>query len=653
MNLITIDFETHYSADYSLSKMSPLSYVRDPRFQLISCAIKVNSNPTAVVFGATNIHRAFDSLRSRVEAGILLGHNMSGFDSYICAYVLGLRPKLWACTAAMARPLHAKTVGVSLAKLVQHYAADLQAMGVAQVKDSTALVQTRGKRLEDFTAEELAAMKVYNRNDTDQCWALFQLLRKHYSSAELWQIDMLTRMRTEPQFALDTALLNSALEKERYQKRERLIALGAVLNVPDTIAPGEDTIEWVRSELASAPKFSALLQSLDVEVPTKASPTNPENTIPALSKTDEEFLALQEHPDPLVSAAAQARLSVKSTLLETRIEKFLQAGENAGGLLPVPLSYCGADTTGRDSGQEYNCQNLPRINPQAPRNSDALRLSLAAPPGKTVIVADQSGIELRVNHFLWQEPASMTLYQNSPDKADLYRAFAAIRFNKDADAIDKTERQFGKICQLGLGFGAGWGTFQRIAKIMGGLALDDEQAQDAVATWRGAYTRIVGGWRTCGEAIKAVSMGGEMTVDNWGHVTTTSEGLHLPSGRVIRYPHLREEDDGTWPDGRSKKSWFYGDGRHKARLTGPKVTENIVQALARDSVFDCTLEFYKRTGLRPALRVHDELVYVVDTPNAQELLDELQRIMRTPPAWWPELVVWSEGDTAPTYGAAK
>ena len=78
-----------------------------------------------------------------------------------------------------------------------------------------------------------------------------------------------------------------------------------------------------------------------------------------------------------------------------------------------------------------------------------------------------------------------------------------------------------------------------------------------------------------------------------------------------------------------------------------------MQALARDSVFDATLEFFKLTGLRPALRVHDELVYVVPTPQANTLLDKLQGVLRTPPTWWPELVVWSEGGIGLTYGAAK
>lgn len=645
MRITTVDFETHFSQDYSLSKMSPLEYVMDARFELISCAIKVDDYPTDVFFGEADIRRAFASIESTLAGGLLIGHNLSGFDAYVAAYRLGLRPRMWGCTMAMARPLHAKTCGLSLAKLVEHYG-----LGV---KDNTALINTRGKRLADFTQQELDDMRDYNRADTDQCKALFDKLKGHYSAAELWQIDATVRMRTEPKFELDMALLERTAAEEAERKTTGLKRLAALLEL-DT-----DDVDAIKTEFASAPRFASLLESLGVEVPTKPSPTDPERTIPALAKTDEAFLALQEHPNELVAAAAMARLDVKSTLLETRIQKFLTAGRLAGGRLPISLRYCGADTTGRDSGEDGNPQNLPRVNPSNPQPTDALRMSLRAPDGKLIIVADQSGIELRVNHFLWRVVSSMALYMKSPDKADLYRAFAGDLFNKDPKDIDKDERQVGKVAQLGLGFGAAAATFQRIAKIMGGIDMplyaegDELDAYTVVQQWRTKYHAIVSGWRRCNAAIAYIHRGEGVEVDPWGLVSTCSEGFVLPSGRLIRYPELRQEDDGQWPDGRPRTSWFYGHGRHKARIQGAKATENIVQALARDSIFDCSIEYFKRTGLRPALRVHDELVYVVEERHAQDLLDELQAVLRTPPKWWPELVVWSEGDAAKSYGGAK
>ncbi len=664
MQLCFIDFETYWSQDHSLSKMSPIEYVLHPDTELISMAIKVDNYPTDVLFGEESIRRACSKLDWRTK--FVIGHNMSGFDSMILAWRLGVRPALWGCTLAMARPIHAKTTGLSLAKLVEHY-------GIGRKQDAV-LHSTRGKRLTDFTSDELRAMEVYNRADTDQCAELFHRLRPHYNPSELWHIDCNIRMLVEPEFELDTGLLQAALSVERSNKHKALIDLAAMLRPRLERAavdmsdgpefedefwdlPEDERAEWVREQMASAPKFCALLEARGVEVPTKPSPTNigvgVPKMIPALAKTDEAFLALQEHEDPIVAAAARTRLAVKSTLLETRIEAFLAAGEKCNGRLPVPLRYCGADTTGRDSGEQYNPQNLPRINPDKPKVSDALRNSLRAPKGYLVGVADQSGIELRVNHFLWKVPSTMEAYAASPT-ADLYRDLAAWYYQCDPDEVQKPQRQMGKVMHLGLGFGAGAKTFVRIARIMGGIKLTDAESENAVGGWRTRHDPIVGGWDRCGSALADIARGVEADVDPWGLVTTCAEGLRLPSGRLIRYPGLRFVDDGqTWPDGRPKKSWVYGEGRNKAYLSGPKVDENVVQALARDSVFECAMRFFKKTRFRPIMRLHDELIYMFPQASAQDLLDELQHTMRTPPSWWPELIVWSEGDVGETYGACK
>lgn len=644
MRLAVIDFETYWAAEHSLTKMLPMAYVMHPDTELISCSIKINHYPTDVFFGEPEIRRVLHKLDW--SDTLVVAHNMSGFDAMILSWRLGIRPKMWGCTLAMARAIHSKTTGNSLAKLVEHHG-----LGV---KDSTALVQTKGKRLAEFTPAELDAMKTYNRDDTEQCHALFHRLKQYYTAKELWHIDATIRMLVEPKFVVNDALLETALSVERDQKRKHILSLARHLRTTGlgseavADAGGVDALEEaVRADLASAPKFAKLLTSLGVEVPVKPSPTNPENTVPALAKTDEAFLNLQAHDNPIVAAAARARLAVKSTLLETRIQAFLNASTPLQGRLPVPLHYCGADTTGRWSGWAYNCQNLPRINPKAPRVADALRNCMAAPPGHKVVVADLSGIELRVNHFLWKVRESMDLYTADPE-ADLYRAFAAARYGVQPEDVTKDQRQLAKVAQLGLGFGAGWRTFQKVAKLMGGLDLPDDEAESVTVAWRTQYAEIVQGWRTCHAALQAIYERSEEAVDPWGLLTTCPEGIRLPGGRLIRYPDLRQEQDkdGKW-------EWWYGRGRHKARIYAGKVTENCVQALARDVIADNAFDFFRESRLRPALMVHDELVYIVPDADAQSALDTLQRIMRTPPKWWPQLVTWSEGDIAKTYGAAK
>jgi len=86
---------------------------------------------------------------------------------------------------------------------------------------------------------------------------------------------------------------------------------------------------------------------------------------------------------------------------------------------------------------------------------------------------------------------------------------------------------------------------------------------------------------------------------------------------------------------------------------GPFIVHNCVQALARDVVADVAYEFNKTVGFEPALSCHDELVYVLPESIAESALVELDKQMRTPPKWWPELITWSEGDVADSYGLAK
>lgn len=659
---LTVDCETFWDKDHTLSKMSPIAYVLSPKTELISLAYKFGDGPTEVIFGEREI-KAWSKTVDWANT-MVIGHNMSGFDSMILAWRLGAEPKMWACTAAMARPWFSKTQakvlntrtgvkepkdGVSLAKLVAEFK-----LGV---KDQNVLHDTKGRNLKDFTAEEVEAMRKYNAADVDQCWGLFKHLFKLTTPQELLLVDMTTRMLVCPQFVVDRDLLTTTLAEERERKHNMLLDLAKSLGMHhkefntvgemldhDKRKHFDEIAAAVCKTLGSAPKFSALLTSLGVEIPTKISPTTGK-TAPALAKTDEAFVALQEHENPVVAAAAQARLGVKSTLLETRIEAFITASDPLNGLLPAPLRYAGADTTGRWSGEQYNPQNLPRV---SGKPSDALRNCLMAGAGKKVVVADLSGIELRVNHFLWKVPSSMALYQADPEKADLYKDFAAALYNIDKSEVSKAQRQVGKVAHLGLGFGAGAATFQKVAKLMGGVTLSEAESADVVAKWRGMYKEIVRGWKTCHSMLPYIEAGEREDIDPWGLCRTTKNGIILPSGRQIRYPDLRQEDTEE-----GKKEWVYGHGRNKARIYSGKIDENVIQALARDVIAGNAVKVFQDTGLRPALMVHDELVYVVPEGEAEETLAHVQKVMRTPPDWWPELVTWSEGDIANTYGEAK
>lgn len=649
MHLLTLDFETFWSKTHTLTKMSPIEYVMHPETEIISCSAKVNDGQTVCVFGEGEVHKLL--VDCDVDDSLAIAHNMSLFDSMLLAWRLKLKPRMWGCTLSMARPSLGRVLpNLSLATLVKHF-------GLGE-KKADILVKTQGKHLADFTPQELAEMRVYNCDDTEQDYGVFKNLRPMVSNREMWTIDSNIRMLVDDAFVLDQGLLEAALVREQRNKRKTLIALASML-WPDR-EQGPDVNEevlatQVKRELMSAPKFSALLESQGVEVPMKPSPKDEEKMIPALAKTDPGFTELLESDNEIVQAAAAARLEMKSTLLETRIQSFLATGAVREGRLPIPAKYWGAHT-GRDSGDLYNALNLPKIlhdkdGKIVPKLSNALRLSLRAPKGKVVIVADLSGIEMRINHTLWKVRYSTELWKTRPT-ADIYKPTAAGYFNIAESEVDTHQRQFGKVLQLACGFQC-WGpSFKAFARKYN-LHLTDEQAIDGVVGWRNLTPEIAdrdnGGWAQCHRALDYIIAGRQVNIDPWGLTHTCAEGIVLPDGNLIRYHDLRQVVD----DRNGRPAYKYGRGRHTRFIYGGKTDENIVQALGRVILMDNVREFWRRTGLWTALRVYDEAVYIVDEAEAEALLNELLAIMRTPPKWWPQLVVWSEGDMAPAYGLAK
>ena len=467
MQAIFLDFETYWDSNHTLSKMSPIEYVMHPETEIQSVSIKIGSEDTFVVFGEEKIGRTLRSIDW--SNAMALGHNMSGFDAMILAWRFNINPKMYACTAAMARSKHSKTgvsvggkflTGVSLKKLAAEF-------GVGAKLDLEA-TNTKGKHLCDFTPQEIAAMAEYNKVDTDLCFELFRKMYPKFPKQEMELIDMTTRMLVEPRFLLDYDMVEDALKQVQAEKRESLVNLAKTLgldvahNAVELMGLDQPDLESdVRAMLASSAKFAQLLDTLGVPAPEKISKTTGKPTF-ALAKTDDEFIALQNHANPLVAAAARARLEVKSTLLETRLQAFMRAADACEGRVPVPLKYAGADTTGRWSGEQYNMQNLPRIGPK-PKASDALRKSL--------------------------------LFRADPEKADLYKDFASSLYDVDLQGVTKEQRQVGKVAHLGLGFGAGAPAFKKVAKLMAGIDLSDGESVNIVNKWREEYVQIAEGWR--------------------------------------------------------------------------------------------------------------------------------------------------------------
>jgi hypothetical protein len=334
VDIITLDFETYYAQDYTLSKGTTEEYIRSPRFEVIGVAVKVNDGPTEWFSGTHEETRAFLS-RYDWANSFALAHNTM-FDGAIMSWRFGIKPKVWLDTLCMARALHGVEVGGSLKAVAERY-------GVGEKGNE--VVNAKNKRLADFTREELSRYASYCVNDVDLTRDVFKIMVEKFPKQELKLIDLTLRMFIDPVLDLDTGLLETHLDKIKDWKDELLDKSGTT-----------------KEDLMSNPKFAELLKGLDVDPPMKISPTTGKETY-AFAKTDEGFKALAEDEDVRVQALVAARLGNKSTLEETRTQRFIDISKR--GLLPVPIRYYAAHTGRWGGDDKINLQNLPSRGPNA------------------------------------------------------------------------------------------------------------------------------------------------------------------------------------------------------------------------------------------------------------------------------------------------
>ena len=319
MDLITVDFETFYDKDYSLSKITTEEYIRSKQFEVIGIGVKVNDEATEWASGTHEELKKWLQQTFKWQDAFVLAHNTL-FDGAILGWHFGITPRGWLDTLCMGRALHGVEVGGSLKAMAERYAVG---------QKGNEVLNAIGKRRLQFSPAELARYGDYCVNDVELTYRLFHKMMDKFPKQELKIIDLTLRMFIEPILELNVPLLEEHL-KETVARKEKLLL--------DCAAD--------RSDLMSNPKFAELLQEHGVEIPMKESPATGEQTY-AFAKTDEGFKALADHPNEQVQALVAARLGNKSTLEETRTERFI--GIASRGKLPVPIKYYAAHT-GRFGG---------------------------------------------------------------------------------------------------------------------------------------------------------------------------------------------------------------------------------------------------------------------------------------------------------------
>lgn len=620
MDVITIDFETYYDKEYSLKKMTTEAYIRNPLFQIIGVGVKINDGPTDWYSG--NNPEKFLSSIDYSKCAILC-HN-TAFDGAILSWHCGIKPKFWLDTLSMARPLHSVTVGGSLAALATYYE-----LG----KKGDEVIHAEGKRREDFTDADMERYARYCINDVDLTYELFQKLKRKIPLSELMVIDQTIRMYTEPCIQLDTMILKDHLLDIRKKKQDLLLSISS--NLDDAL-----------STLMSNDKFAEILQQHGVEPPRKVSARTGKETW-AFAKTDKGMTDLLDHPDEYVQALVGARLGVKSTIEETRTQAFIDISER--GALPVMLNYYGAHTGRFSGGDKINLQNLPS------RGNNKIRQALKAPQYSKIIACDSSQIEARLVAWLAGQD---DLVQAFREKRDVYSEFASEVYGRTITKADKIERFVGKTCVLGLGYGMGAEKFRRTLEIgQAGVSvkIDINEAERIVRLYRQKNWKIVELWQRCGYALQGMVSGGNGCINK--NINYDADGIILPNKLKIVYPALRAKSNGFEyvADARAYRKYLTNKLQggpvqqvEWTKIYGGKVVENIVQALAALVIREQMATVGQK--YKVVFQVHDEIIIVVGSADADHAQRYLEEVMSTPPKWASDLPVACESGQADNYG---
>jgi len=604
MNILTIDFETYYDPAYSLSKVTTEEYIRDPQFEVIGVAVKVG-NGDAVWFSGTRAQTKRWLDQFHWDDAIALAHNAM-FDMAILNWHFDIRPKHIADTLAMARALHGNETGVSLKSMAAFYNIG---------EKGTEVLNALGKRRIDFTTYDLTRYGEYCRNDCDLTLKLFERMAPKFPAREHRLVDLTVRMFSEPVLRLDKNLLEDHIIRVQAAKAELMSKLN-----------------YDRAELMSNPKLAALLKFHGADVPMKLSPATGKETY-AFARTDEAFKALLEHDDPMVQAIVAARMGVKSTLEETRTQRFINIAHR--GTLPIPLRYYAAHTGRWGGDDKVNMQNLPR--------KSLLKKAILAPEGYMFIDCDSSQIEARTLAWLAGQDDLVDAFTRGED---VYKIMASAIYNKPADQITDLERFVGKTTILGAGYGMGPAKFKVQLKTFG-VVMTLSQCEYIIRVYRETYSKIPLLWQQGQRTIEALLDGVTSPLGREGVVLVNGFGIRLPNGLYLKYPNLRKVTGD-----KGKPEFIYNQKRGRSaipnRIYGGKLIENVCQALARIIIGEQMLMISR--SQKVVMTVHDAVGIVTPTEQASDAREFVEQCMRIQPKWATGLPLNCESKMGASYG---
>jgi len=654
MHVLNVDIETYSSIDIKIS--GAYAYTQAPDFEILLIGYKLDDGPVIVidmteVYMSPEMQAGLKSLRESLTDPevIKTAYNANFERTCLSAYFKELMPPgQWRCTA-----VHAATLG-----LPGSLGAAGEALGLPEDKQK----DRAGKKLIDYFCKPCKPTKVnggrfrnlpghapekwaqfieYNRQDVVTESAIREKLGIYKIPGEEQELWILDQKINDHGIMLDMDFVNKIISyDEKYQKR--LLEEARSLTGLDNPNSLPQVKQW-------------LMDSYGLEVKSLTK-----DTIPVIKKELEDLDYMFDITPGIRMLEIRQELGKTSTKKYTAMTNAVCKDSKLRGI----LQFYGANRTGRWAGRIVQVHNLPQNkipDIDLARElvaagdfeslemlfegvpfvfSQLIRTAFVASPGSRFVVSDFSAIEARVIAWLADEQWRLEVFRTH---GKIYEASASQMFHVPIGQITKGSklRQQGKVAELALGYGGGFGAIKAMDKAG---SIPDDEIPMLVANWRKASPNICRFWRDAETAAKmAIREHRSVKLRNGLIISYVNRILfiRLPSGRKLAYYNARIEETA-----KGESVTYAGVEQNTKRwgrldTWGGKLVENIVQAVARD----CLAVAMKRVsgaGYQIVMHVHDEII--VDVPDSDpDALLKITYIMAEPVAWAPGLPLRGDG----------
>ncbi len=640
--ILSIDIETYSSVD--LIKCGVYRYVEAPDFEILLFAYAYDDEPITVI-DLADFEELPEPVRHDLQnPNVIKAAYNANFERTCLAkfYTITMFPEQWRCTS-----VHALTLGLpsSLDGVAKVLKVDAQkdTAGKNLIRyfsvpcKPTKVNGGRTRNLPHHAPDKWQQFKAYNKQDVEVERTIRKVIEKYPVPENEWELWALDQKINDTGVRLDTVLVQQALKCDA-EYAARLEAEAKELTGLENPNSPVQLTGWLKE------------QGLIVDN--------------GLGKDFIPQLLDQAQGDEDVTRMLELRkeMSKTSTKKYEAMERAMCSDDRARGL----LQFCGANRTWRWAGRLIQVQNLPQnkipdlgVARQLLREGEfeAIELLFGSPPfvlsqlirtafipseGCRFIVSDFAAIEARVIAWLAGESWRMKVFQSH---GKIYEASASQMFHVPIEEITKGNplRQKGKIAELALGYGGSVGALEAMGALK--MGLDADELPDLVTAWRRANPKIVKFWWDVDKAAMAAVRDHRTIRIQYGITFSYQDGymfIKLPSGRKLAYvkPQIREGKFGrpalTYEGmDQVKKTW------ERIDTYGPKLVENIVQAVARDCLAVNMIRL-DNAGYDIRMHVHDEVI--LDVPNTDtEALTEVNEMMSQYIDWAPGLPLRADG----------